>query len=195
MIKKRLRENSPGKENKVSRTTLLRKNRNTSKDSLDETCSPRGFRQLYPNPIKLPFTKDSTVLGLHYKNRKLQVKLPLYVETKYLEYLFHQELYYFESSQSKAEAALETAKIVGFESVDGDILLDYRISLGNGILDRTVDFKCLRHKKEGTLEKYKILKCLAIGGFSKVYLVRSLADGKFYAMKVMSKKFIFENEK
>lgn len=45
------------------------------------------------------------------------------------------------------------------------------------------------------MERYRILKCLAIGGFSKVYLVRSLIDGRFYAMKVMSKKFIFENEK
>ena len=36
---------------------------------------------------------------------------------------------------------------------------------------------------------------MAIGGFSKVYLVRSLRDGKFYAMKVMSKRFISENEK
>ena len=65
----------------------------------------------------------------------------------------------------------------------------------NGILDRNVDFKCLKYKKDGGLDKYKILKCLAIGGFSKVYLVRSLADGKFYAMKVMSKRFIFDNEK
>jgi serine/threonine protein kinase len=96
---------------------------------------------------------------------------------------------------SSDDPLAEAARTIGFESVDGDILLDYRISLGNGILDRNIDFKCLRNKKEGTLERYKILKCLAIGGFSKVYLVRSLVDGKFYAMKVMSKKFIFENEK
>lgn len=79
--------------------------------------------------------------------------------------------------------------------MDGDILLDYRVSLGNGILDRSIDFRCLRYRREGTLERYHVLKCLAIGGFSKVYLVRSLIDGHFYAMKVMSKKFIFENEK
>jgi serum/glucocorticoid-regulated kinase 2 len=48
---------------------------------------------------------------------------------------------------------------------------------------------------EGRLKKYKICKCLAIGGFSKVYLVRSLRDGQFYAMKVMLKKFISENQK
>lgn len=45
------------------------------------------------------------------------------------------------------------------------------------------------------LNSYLILKCLAIGGFSKVYLVRSLHDGRFLAMKVMDKRFIFQNEK
>ena len=48
---------------------------------------------------------------------------------------------------------------------------------------------------DGRLKKYQILKCLAIGGFSKVYLVRSLRDGQFYAMKVMLKQFICENQK
>ena len=51
----------------------------------------------------------------------------------------------------------------------------------------------MQYNCEGTIEKYKIYKCLAIGGFSKVYLVRSLEDGKFYAMKVMAKRFIFQN--
>jgi len=34
---------------------------------------------------------------------------------------------------------------------------------------------------------YKICKCLAIGGFSKVYLSRSYVDGKFYAIKFIKK--------
>jgi serum/glucocorticoid-regulated kinase 2 len=48
----------------------------------------------------------------------------------------------------------------------------------------------LGNKKVKSLQKYKIIKCLAIGGFSKVYLVRSHYDGKFYAMKAVSKSFI-----
>lgn len=48
---------------------------------------------------------------------------------------------------------------------------------------------------EGKLKRYKICKCLAIGGFSKVYLVRNLRDGQFYAMKVMLKKFISNTQK
>ncbi len=45
------------------------------------------------------------------------------------------------------------------------------------------------------MKNYKICKCLAIGGFSKVYLVRCLRDGQFYAMKVMLKKIINETQK
>lgn len=85
---------------------------------------------------------------------------------------------------------LKTAQVVGFESVDFNLLLDYQISIGKGILTDKTSFNCLEYVPEGRLKKYKIYKCLAIGGFSKVYLVRNLKDGNFYAMKVMLKKFI-----
>lgn len=58
-----------------------------------------------------------------------------------------------------------------------------------------MSFNCVEFVGEGRLKKYQICKCLAIGGFSKVYLVRSLKDGQFYAMKVMLKQFICENQK
>ena len=90
---------------------------------------------------------------------------------------------------------LKTAQVVGFESIDHDVLLDFQISIGQGVLVRKASFNCLEFVGEGRLKKYKICKCLAIGGFSKVYLVRSLRDGQFYAMKVMLKRFISENQK
>ena len=94
-----------------------------------------------------------------------------------------------------ANPLLKTAQIVGFESIDQDLLLDYQISIGQGVLTRKTSFNCLEYIAEGRLKRYKICKCLAIGGFSKVYLVRSLKDGQFYAMKVMLKRFISENQK
>lgn len=42
---------------------------------------------------------------------------------------------------------------------------------------------------------YKIYKCLAIGGFSKVYLARSYEDGRFYAIKFMKKAGLSEEER
>lgn len=86
--------------------------------------------------------------------------------------------------------------MVGFESAHRDLLLDYRISIGEGTLEaEKMSFNCIEFVGEGRLKKYQICKCLAIGGFSKVYLVRSLKDGQFYAMKVMLKQFICENQK
>jgi serine/threonine protein kinase len=90
---------------------------------------------------------------------------------------------------------LKTAQIIGFESIDQDLLLDYQVSIGQGILSKKTSFNCLEYVADGRLKKYKICKCLAIGGFSKVYLVRSLRDGQFYAMKVMLKRFISDNQK
>lgn len=74
-------------------------------------------------------------------------------------------------------------------------MLDYQISIGKGVLTEKATFNCLEYVPEGRLKKYKIYKCLAIGGFSKVYLVRNLKDGNFYAMKVMLKKFISSTQK
>jgi serine/threonine protein kinase len=36
--------------------------------------------------------------------------------------------------------------------------------------------------------EYELYSCLAIGGFSKVYLSRNYIDGKFYAIKFIKKR-------
>ena len=71
---------------------------------------------------------------------------------------------------------MQTLKnVVGFESVDGDINFDYRLSLKNGVLEKTKFFyPLIRPAAASGCFKYKIYNCLAIGGFSKVYLARSL---------------------
>lgn len=53
------------------------KSRKHSKDLAEWSAS--DFRLLYPEPIKLLFGKEIAVINLHYKGRKLPVKLPLYV--------------------------------------------------------------------------------------------------------------------
>ena len=149
------------------------------------------FSSLYPTRSTVPrFINDTIEISLYYQRAKIRVTLPLYVETAYVEEIFHEAVYKFLFSQQPETAAKETARVIGFQSADKDSLLDYRITIKNGILDREVDFKCLMYhgnKKVQPLQKYRIVKCLAIGGFSKVYLVRSLFDGKFYALKAISK--------
>ncbi len=42
---------------------------------------------------------------------------------------------------------------------------------------------------------FEIFKCIGSGGFSKVFLCRFKEDGKFYAMKLIDKKFITKYNK
>lgn len=50
-------------------------------------------------------------------------------------------------------------------------------------------------RKKIDMRCFDILKCIGAGGFSKVFLVRYKEDGKFYAMKLIDKHFIAENNK
>ena len=78
--------------------------------------------------------------------------------------------------------------VIGFESADGDTNFDYRLSLNKGELTTTKFFYPLfKNKSQNNSFRYKIYNCLAIGGFSKVYLARSLENGQFYAIKFMKK--------
>lgn len=85
----------------------------------------------------------------------------------------------------KAISLLKT--VVGFESADGDINFDYRLTLKKGVLERTKFFYPLFRRRNKEAFPYRMYNCLAIGGFSKVYLVRSLEDGQFYVIKFMKK--------
>lgn len=125
----------------------------------------------------------------------IKVKVPTGIENAHLPYIFHKEIYKYLLNMRDPNPLLKTAEVVGFETVDSDLLLDYQISIGKGSLTRKTSFNCLEYIAKGKLKRYKICKCLAIGGFSKVYLVRNLRDGNFYAMKVMLKKFIEGTQK
>lgn len=45
------------------------------------------------------------------------------------------------------------------------------------------------------LNDFILVKCLGSGGFSQVFLVRAKFNNKYYALKLMKKKFIIENER
>ena len=40
---------------------------------------------------------------------------------------------------------LKTAQVVGFECMDGDIILDYQISIGKGVLTKKTVFNCIEY--------------------------------------------------
>lgn len=45
------------------------------------------------------------------------------------------------------------------------------------------------------LSDFDIIKCLGSGGFSTVFLVRGNFNAKYYAMKVIDKKFIMDTDR
>ena len=155
----------------------------------------QDFTQLYPEAPSITTSSTFFIVALNYRGMLLKVKLPTGIETKNLAYIFHQEIYRYLLNMRDDNPLLKTAQIIGFQSIDQDLLLDYQVSIGQGVLTKKTSFNCLEYVADGRLKKYKICKCLAIGGFSKVYLVRNLRDGQFYAMKVMLKRFISDNQK
>ena len=44
-------------------------------------------------------------------------------------------------------------------------------------------------------EDFHLVKCIGLGGFSRVYLVQKKDTGKMYALKLIDKKFIIQNKK
>jgi serum/glucocorticoid-regulated kinase 2 len=46
-----------------------------------------------------------------------------------------------------------------------------------------------------SLFDFALVKCIGVGGFSRVYLARKKDNGRFYAMKLIDKKLISENQK
>ncbi|MBS1890183.1 MAG: hypothetical protein JST59_02740 [Actinobacteria bacterium] len=52
-----------------------------------------------------------------------------------------------------------------------------------------------RSGKGVSLNDFTFVKCLGSGGFSQVFLVRGRFNNRYYAMKLMNKKFILDNER
>lgn len=45
-----------------------------------------------------------------------------------------------------------------------------------------------------SINDFEFVKFIGEGAFSRVFLVQSKFDNKFYAMKIFDKKFILEND-
>lgn len=72
-------------------TRIVHKNRSFHKKGV-----PEDFSLLYPVRAIIPrFIKDNVEISLHYQKIKLKVVVPLYVETNYLQEIFHEAIYKF----------------------------------------------------------------------------------------------------
>ena len=79
-------------------------------------------------------TRMNSVKGLFSASEGilLKVKVPTGIENRYLPYVFHKEIYKYLLNMRDQNPLLKTAEIIGFETVDSDLLLDYQISIGKG---------------------------------------------------------------
>ncbi|CAD8206804.1 unnamed protein product [Paramecium pentaurelia] len=97
----------------------------------------------------------------------------------------------------------EINKICQFYTTQKIIPYDYYLSLPNLSLNIfqgvTLQLQPLISQtiygKKVSLRDFTLVKCIGVGGFSRVYLVRKRDDGKFYALKLIDKNFIMENQK
>jgi len=81
-----------------------------------------------------------------------------------------------------------------------DLNVDYLLTLGyrkvKELKTKRIEIEVCRIKVDGGkrwLRMFEIIKCVGTGGFSRVYLCR--AYGQLFALKVINKDFIVENEK
>jgi hypothetical protein len=87
----------------------------------------------------------------------------------------------------------EVCRVVGLSHAGNDFGVNYMLAEGIDFSIEQIQLKPFlfspRIGKVG-LRDFEIVCCLGIGGFSKVFLVRSKLNGQIYAMKLMVKKFI-----
>ncbi|CAD8135916.1 unnamed protein product [Paramecium pentaurelia] len=93
-------------------------------------------------------------------------------------------------------------EIVSFHTLDKNLPMDFYIQQLNKPLDifsgQTLNLQPFYGTNQGsqiTLKDFIFIKCIGIGGFSRVYLVKKKSDGRFYAMKLIDKEFIIQRKK
>ncbi|CAD8136150.1 unnamed protein product [Paramecium pentaurelia] len=97
---------------------------------------------------------------------------------------------------------IDNKNIIGFQTTDQNIALDHYLSLVGKDLQflnrKTIKLSplhCTCDSNKLSLKSFQLLQCIGMGGFSRVYLVRSKSNGRFLALKLISKQFIIENQK
>lgn len=114
--------------------SLFHKSKSSERASHAYPWTEKHFLELYPAPPAINPSPCTFAVTLNYKSAALRVRLPVGIETRHLPFLFHQEIYRFLLESRDSNPVFKTALVVGFESAHRDLLLDYRISIGEGTL-------------------------------------------------------------
>ncbi|EAR98561.2 Serine/Threonine kinase domain protein (macronuclear) [Tetrahymena thermophila SB210] len=183
----------------------------------DEDEIQLDLNEKYKQKVKKTQDSDRNCqINLKYKNETIHYEFR--TKEKNVEWLFNfilRRLYYYEKNVLKNEdeenITQSLQQIVSFVSSSQNIAVTYYltqkkrpISIFNNkcmhIQPLYYDFNLdtidntFQYREVG-LESFHLIRCIGLGGFSRVYLVQKKDTGKMFALKLIDKKFIIENKK
>lgn len=124
--------------------SLFHHTKSSGRGSHSYPWGEKQFSELYPLAPILPASPAYFNVIINYQSAQIKVRLPQGIQTAHLQYLFHLEIYRYLLEKRDSNPLFKTALVVGFQSTHGDLLLDYRISIGEGTLQpQKISFNCL----------------------------------------------------
>ncbi|CAK64739.1 unnamed protein product (macronuclear) [Paramecium tetraurelia] len=165
---------------------------------------------------KLSFVNTGLTIIINHENQQIKFNIESSKTTGYLEEFLKQEvkkhsIHQYSSTGSQPDERKVTCgtgnefsdlEIVSFQTVDKNLPVDYYLQQPNKSLEvfsgQTLNlqpFYGTPQQSKITLKDFIFVKCIGVGGFSRVYMVKKKSNGRFYAMKLIDKEFILQHKK
>ncbi|CAD8127096.1 unnamed protein product [Paramecium sonneborni] len=159
---------------------------------------------------------NQIVIVVHYMNKEYRFTIDSQKSTgQMMEYLKQEMIKYSVNQYSSTGSQKDEMKIiigvdnqnkdieiVNFHTVDKNLPIDFYLQqldkpldIFNGQTLNLQPFYSIPQGQQITLKDFIFIKCIGIGGFSRVYLVKMKQDGRFYAIKLIDKQFILKYKK
>ena len=152
----------------LDRKRFIQHQRNSTQDNLDHTTT------------------------VHISNTKKKIKVNLINRLGNIHCLLFTEYTPFRVIKERLLDKIKVGDTMAyFSSVNQNRIFDYLFQQGIGVLntDITISYKFCEQQIIEThdINAYQVRECISIGGFSKVYIVRSKKTGKFFIGKFIDK--------
>ncbi|CAD8143598.1 unnamed protein product [Paramecium pentaurelia] len=198
----------------IRKTDNEQKSLNQGNSKTEQTPQPKQKTKTKNEDILEYDPKQKLQIILYYKNQKYYYLFEYANQSTcdLFNYLIQQiasiEKNYVQQdggtgSTDDDQIQAEIKKICQFCTIQKKVPFDYYLSLpdmsllvfqGNTLSLQPMYSQPQTTKKVG-LKDFQLIKCIGVGGFSRVYLVRKKDNGIFYALKLIDKKFIIDNKK
>ncbi|CAD8101305.1 unnamed protein product [Paramecium primaurelia] len=165
---------------------------------------------------KQSFVNTGLTIIVNNENQQIKFNIESSKTTGWLEQYLKQEIkkhsiHQYSSTGSQPDERKVTCgtgnessdlEIVSFHTVDKNLPVDYYLQQPDKSLEifsgQTLNlqpFYGTPQQSKITLKDFVFVKCIGVGGFSRVYMVKKKSNGRFYAMKLIDKEFILQNKK